>query len=108
MKKREKILAGGILGVIALFALGFGLKSFFVKPLREIDKQTGLLRDKINKINQERREYFDAEDALKKISQRTFATDLNQASARSGEMVTKQIALAGLNDTDFTRLPVGP
>lgn len=108
MKKREKILAGVILGLIGVFVLGFGVKGFFLKPLKEIDKQTTLLREKINKINQERRDYFDAEDALKKISQRTFATDLNQASARSGEMITKQIALAGLNDTDFTRLPVGP
>jgi hypothetical protein len=66
------------------------------------------LGDKIAKINQERREYFEAEDSLKKITQRTFATDLNQASARSGEMITREIAAAGLNDGDFTRLPVGP
>lgn len=108
MKKREKILAGVVLGFVGLFVLGFGVKGFFVKPLRDIDKQVVLLRERIGKINNERREYFDAEDALKKITQRTFATDLNEASARSGEMITKQIAAAGLNEADFTRLPVGP
>jgi hypothetical protein len=108
MKKREKILAGFILGLIGVFAVGFALRSFFLKPLQKIDKETAALREKIGKVNQERREYFDAEDALKKISQRTFATDLNQASARSGEMITREIAAAGLNDADFTRLPVGP
>ncbi len=108
MKKREKILAGFILGVIAVFVIGIGLRSFFLKPLKEIDKQTALLREKIGKIDQERRDYFDAEDSLKKITQRTFSTDLNQASARSGEIITREIAAAGLNDADFTRLPVGP
>jgi hypothetical protein len=66
------------------------------------------LREKIVKINQERRDYFDAEDHLKTVAQRTFAPELNQASARSGEIITRQIALAGLNEADFTRLPVGP
>jgi hypothetical protein len=108
MKKREKILAGMILGLVGLFALAFGLRAFFQKPLQKIDKETALLRDKIGKIDQERRDYFQADDALKKITQRTFSTDLNQASARSGEILTREIAAAGLNDADFTRLPVGP
>jgi hypothetical protein len=108
VKKREKILGAVVLGFVALFVLGFGVRGFFVKPLKDIDKQVVLLRERIGKINNERREYFDAEDALKKITQRTFATELNEASARSGEMITKQIAAAGLNEADFTRLPVGP
>lgn len=108
MKKREKILAGIVVGFIAVLVLGFGIKGFFVKPLKDIDKQVALIREKINKINGERRDYFDAEDGLKKVAQRTFSSELNQASARSGEMITKQIAHAGLNEADFTRLPVGP
>jgi hypothetical protein len=108
MKKREKILAGVIAGIIGIFVVGFGLRGFFLKPLKDIDKQTALLREKLSKINQERRDYFDAEDALKKVAQKTFATDLNQASARSGEMITRTLSTAGLNEADFTRLPVGP
>lgn len=108
MKPREKMLVGIVAGFIAIFVLGYGVKGFFLKPLKEIDKQTALLREKLAKINTERRDYFDAEDALRGIAQRTFGTELNQASARSGEMLTRQIALAGLNESDFTRLPVGP
>ncbi|HEV8542991.1 MAG TPA: hypothetical protein VGR78_11415, partial [Verrucomicrobiae bacterium] len=108
MKKREKILAALVPGIIGLFVVGFGIRGAFVRPLKDIDKQTLLLREKVNKINQERRDYFEAEDNLKKVAQRTFSADLNQASARSGEMITKQIELSGLNEADFTRLPVGP
>ena len=108
MKPREKILAIIIASSVAVFVIGFGLKGFFLKPLRELDKQTAALSDKLAKIHQERRDYFSAEESLKEAAQRTFATDLNQASARSGEMITRQIAVAGLSESDFTRLPVGP
>jgi hypothetical protein len=108
MKKREQILTGAIVGIVALFALIFGVRGFFLDPIRKIDLQTAALRDKLEKANTERREYFSAEDSLKLITSKTFGTDLNQASARSGEMVTKQVALAGLSESDFTRVPVGP
>jgi hypothetical protein len=108
VKKREKILAGIVLGIIGIFVLGFAARGFFMNPLKKIDSETKLLREKLAKINTERREYFDAEDGLKAVAQRTFGTEINEASARSGEMITKQIALAGLDDADFTRLPVGP
>ena len=108
MKKREKILAGIVGGILGIFVVGFLAKGFFLKPLQEVDKQTGFLREKLAKANKERAEFFNAEDSLKKIAQRTFSDDLNQASARSGEMLIRQIALAGLNEADFTRLPVGP
>ena len=107
MKKREKILAGIVGGFLLLFIIGFGARGVFVKPLEAVDKQTKIIREKIDKANVLRREYFDAEDQLKSIAQRTFSTSLDEASARSGEMITHQIALAGLNEADFTRLPVG-
>jgi hypothetical protein len=107
MKKREKILTGAVLGIVAMFVLGFGIRAFFLKPLRDIDKQTATINEKIAKINQERREYFSAEDALKSITQKTFSPDPNEASARCGEMITRQIAAAGLSESDFTRLPAG-
>jgi hypothetical protein len=36
MKKREKILAAFVGGIIAVFAIGFGARNFFMKPLKEI------------------------------------------------------------------------
>ncbi len=108
MNRREKVLATAVASIVGVFVLGFGIKGFFMKPLQAIDKQTAALREKLSRIETERREFFAAEDALKGITQKTFSTDLNEASARSGEMMTKQLALAGLNEADFTRLPVGP
>ena len=105
-EKAEKILAGVVAGIFGAILLGFGVRGFYVKPLR-IDKQTAGIRDKIEKINQERRDYFVAEDALKAITQKTFSPDSSEASARSGEMVTRQIAAAGLSEADFTRVPAG-
>ena len=106
MKKREKILAGIVLGFVALFVLGFGIKGFFVKPLKAVDKQVAAIRQQIAKLNEDRRAYFAAEDSLRNVAQRTFGTDVNEASSRSGEMITKQIALAGLEQKEFTLLPV--
>src|SRR5689334_13793010 len=108
MKKQEKILVAIVAGMVALFASVFGIKGFFLGPIRKVDQQTAALRDKLEKINTERREYFTAEDSLKAITGKTFGIDLNQASARSGEMITKQIACAGLSESDFSRVPVGP
>ena len=108
MKKREKILAGVVFGMVGIFVLGFGIKGFFVKPLREVDKRTAAIRQELEEINKERRLYFEAEDQLKAIARKTFALEVNEALARSGEIITHQIAQAGLNEADFTRLPVGP
>lgn len=108
MNRRERILATAVASCAGVFVLGFGIKGFFMKPLAAIDKQTAVLREKLGKIEAERRDFFAAEDALKAITQKTFSTDLNEASARSGEMMTKLLAQAGLNEADFTRLPFGP
>ena len=54
----REVEPGVVLGFVALFVLGFGIKGFFVKPLNDIDKQTALIREKINKINNERQEHI--------------------------------------------------
>lgn len=108
MKKREKILAAIVLGIAGVFAAVFILQGFFVEPLERIERQTAHTREKIAKINEERRMYFDAEDMLKQVGQKTFGTGLNRAFSRSSEMITHQIERAGLNEMEFTRMPVGP
>ena len=52
--------------------------------------------------------YFEAEDRLKAFALRTFSDGVDQASARSGEVLTRQIIKSGLEESEFTRLPVGP
>lgn len=108
MKQREKLLAGLVIGMFVLLAGGLGLKRFFTAPLGKVDAQIKALRDKLSKADVERRDYFSAEDYLKEVTQTTYGTDVNQASARLGENLAKQLAIAGLNEADFTRLPVGP
>ena len=108
MNRREKILAGCIGGLVGVFVLGFGARAIIVKPLQEIDKRAAVLRDKINKNKKERSAYFDAEDQMKAHTLRTFADTVDQASAKSGEILTKLILKSGLPEDEFTRLPVGP
>ena len=91
MNQREKIMAGVVGGVAGLFAVVFGVRVLFLKPLREIDSRTAAVRDKIAKIQDERRAGFAAEDRLKAAARQTFAETVEQASAVSGELLTRQI-----------------
>ena len=108
MSKREKTMAVAVGSLILLIAAGFGVRAMLVKPLRELDKKTAALREKLEKVKAERRAYFTAEDVVKGHAQRTFSDQVDQASAKSGEMLTKQILLSGLREADFSRMPVGP
>ncbi len=108
MNQREKILASAVGGLIVVFVVGFGIRGVILKPVREIDKRSAAIREKLEKIKAERRAYFDAEDRMKAYTLRTFADSVDQASARSGELLTKQILKSGLQEAEFTRLPVGP
>lgn len=108
MSRREKILAGAVGGTLAFLLLFVGARTWFKTPLHALDVRISAARGKISKIKSERLIYFNAEDRLKSISQRTFADTIDQASAQSGELLTRQILKAGLAETDFTRLPVGP
>ncbi|MBM3834912.1 MAG: hypothetical protein FJ403_16885 [Verrucomicrobia bacterium] len=108
MNQREKLLAASVGAIVLMFAGVFGARAVFLKPLREMDKKTAALREKLEKVKSERRAYFDAEDTVKNYAQRAFSDDLDQASAKSGEMLTQQILLSGLEEADFSRMPVGP
>jgi hypothetical protein len=108
VNQREKLLTGLVGGIAVLFIVGFGFRWVFLSPLKEVDKKIALARERLGKIQAERRNYFAAEDRLKQITRTSFADTVDQASARSGEMLTKQINAAGLEEADFTRLPLGP
>lgn len=108
MNAREKVLAGIVGGLLGVAALGFGAHALLIKPLKEIDKKTSGLRERLEKIKAERRAFFDAEDEVRKFAQRTFDLDVDKASAKSAEMLTQQILRAGLPEMEFTRLPFGP
>ena len=108
MNKREKFMALTVGGIVLLLAAGFGGRALLVKPLREIDKKTAALRERLDKINDDRRAYFAAEKIVKTYAQQTFSEQMDQASAKSGEILTQQLSLSGLQEADFSRMPVGP
>lgn len=108
MNPREKLLAGLVLGTAALLGGALGLRAFITRPLTDLDKRILAARERLGKIQAERRNYFAAEDRLKSLGKLTFADTVDEASAHSGEMLTKQILRAGLKEVSFTRLPVGP
>jgi hypothetical protein len=91
MNRREKILAGCIGGLLGVFVVGFGVRAIILKPIQNIDKLSAALRGKIEKVDGERRAYFDAEDRMQTYTLRSFADTPDQASAKSGEMLTKLI-----------------
>lgn len=104
-EKKLAIIVGSIAGVLVL---GVGLRTLLVKPLQDIDKKIVIVREKIEKVKTERRNYFAAEDRMKALTLKTFADTVDEASAASGEILTKKILESGLNEMEFTRLPVGP
>jgi hypothetical protein len=108
MNQREKTMAMVVGGLAGLFVVGFGLRVLFLGPLRDLDNRTAAVRDKIAKIQDERRAYFAAEDRLKATARRTFAETIEAAGAVSGELLTREIIAAGLVESDFSRLPLGP
>ncbi len=108
MNQREKVLAGVVLGTACLLGGGLGVRSFITKPLVELDKRIDSARQRLEKINTDRRNFFAAEDRMRSLAKLTFADTVDETSARSGEMLTKQILRAGLKELNFTRLPVGP
>lgn len=108
MTRLEKVLAVGIAGIVGIFGIGFGVRTFLLKPLKEADKRIAGLREKLEKVKSERRVYFADEERMKSVAQQMFSERVDLASAKSGEILTKVILQSGLKESDFTRLPVGP
>ncbi|MBG89057.1 MAG: hypothetical protein CMO80_19440 [Verrucomicrobiales bacterium] len=108
MNQREKTLLTIIGMMVGLFVVAFGARSMFVKPIKEADRKVRGARQKLEGLKKQQREYFSNEDYVKTFTTRTFSHDLDEASAKSGEVLTKTILQAGLSETEFSRLPVGP
>jgi hypothetical protein len=108
MSKREKILAALVATTVVVFAGGFGLRAIWLKPLKELDRKIAGDRAKLDKVRAERRAFFAAEETVKNFGQRAYSDQADEASAKSGEMLTKTILQSGLPESEFSRLPVPP
>jgi hypothetical protein len=108
MNQREKTLAMLVGGIVAIFVVGFGIRAVLLQPLRQIDKAIKASQEKIDKINKERTLSIAADDRLQKTALKTFGETIDQASATSGEILTKRILESGLEESEFTRTPASP
>lgn len=108
MNDREKKLAIAVGVVVAVLVGVVGIRAWIINPLKDLDKRNAAIREKIGKAQEERRQFFAAEDRMKGFTLRTFADSVDEASAASGAMLTREIIQSGLKESDFTRLPAGP
>ncbi len=107
MNRRTKILAWGALGIAAFWLVALGIRGFVMAPLVTLDGQISQLQAKLVDAQEERQKFVAAEKALGKIGGRTFGTTPDLVAAELGALLTKQVLQAGLEESDFTRLPVG-
>jgi hypothetical protein len=108
MNQREKVLALVVGSLVGVFVIGFGARSMFVKPINDADRKVRGARQKLDGLRKQQREYFANEDYVKEFTTRTFSHDLDEASAKSGAVLTRTILQAGLSESEFSRLPIGP
>jgi hypothetical protein len=108
MSVREKKIAW-LVGIAGIgFLLFLVVRTVLIKPLRDADKKIAAAKARLDTIRSEKRAYDASAAHLKKLAPLCFADKIDQASARSGEILTQIIIGSGLQETDFTRLPSGP
>jgi hypothetical protein len=88
--------------------IGFGIRAALLQPLRKIDKAIAASKERLDKINKEKLQSIATDDRLQKIALTTFGDTVDQASATSGEILTRRISESGLDESEFTRLPASP
>lgn len=108
MNRREKILALAVGGIVGVFVFGFGIRAYIMAPLKALDRNINNAKIAFEKIEGEKRQFFATEDRVKAQALRTFGDSIDQASAVSGEILTKRILQSGLEESEFTRLPAPP
>ena len=108
MRRREIILLGAVGCMFLLFLGAYGIRVVFVKPLKELKSQIAALRDKVRQGNEDQRAYLSADKYLKDMAPRLFGREADAATADAGKMLTEQIVRLGLQESQFSRLPVGP
>jgi hypothetical protein len=107
MKRRQTILLGAVGCLFLLFIGAYGIRTVFVKPLKELKNQIAALGDKLHKNKQEKEAYLLDEKYLQDTAPRLFGGDADTATAEAGKMLTEQIVRLGLQESQFSRTPLG-
>lgn len=108
MNKREKTLIALVGGLVGIFVIGFGIRAAILKPLKESDKKIKAYQERLEKITKEQKLFIAGEDRMKEVALKTFGDTIDQASATSGEILTRRILESGLEESEFTRTPASP
>jgi hypothetical protein len=108
MNKREKLLATLVGGLVGVLVIGFGIRTALLQPLQKIDKSIQGYREKIDKITKEKLQSITTDDRIQAVALKTFGDTVDQASATSGEILTRRILESGLEESEFTRTPASP
>jgi hypothetical protein len=108
MNRRQTILLGAVGCLFLLFIGAYGIRTVFVKPLKELKSQIAALRDKLRQNNEDQQAYLSAQHYLKDVAPRLFGREADTATAEAGKMLTEQIVRLGLQESQFSRVPVGP
>jgi hypothetical protein len=108
MKTRETLLLRAVFCLLLVFIGPCSIKTIFVMPLKELKSQVAALQDKLRQYNQDQQAYVSAQQYLKEMAPRLFGGDADTATAEAGKMLTEQIVRLGLQESQFSRVPVGP
>lgn len=107
MKRRTRLLAIGALVIVGGWLAVLVVRSFVTAPLRAVDDQIAGLREKLAASARERADFMQAESFLRGMAGRTFGNSPDTASAEVADLLTGHILRVGLQESDFTRIPVG-
>ncbi len=108
MNARERKLVRTVLSLVGGFGLILGIRSILVKPLKVLDNQIRQVRLGLQTVQKEQQAYFASDNFLKSQARRTFAPEVDSATAAMGAMLNQKIVQLGLREESFTRVPVGP
>jgi len=108
VKPREQLLLAVVGTLVGVALLGLLIKVAVVDRVRSMDASIASARGALAKLKDEQRAFQSADDKLKSFAKTTFADSVEQASAKSGEMLTKIILQSGLHELEFSRTPFGP
>ena len=95
----------GIAGCLLLILL---IRTGILQPLRQADLQIAQIQQKLLNAQKERTRFLQAQAELDRYKTNLFGATVQQASAALGVLIDHAIRAAGLQETKFSRTPVGP
>ncbi len=106
LNRRERILAWSVGSGLLLLVGHAIIKKIILDPAAGLRAETHGLELEWNEFQEREIQARSAQVELDDVARRTFGEDPDQVAARAGEYLGKLILHAGLNDGEFTLLPL--